>query len=178
MLAGTTIVIINNHMNHNTNFTSDCKIAIKSGSLQTECIDEYNPSYYYSDVVNIIAEWRWTAYPVPPSVLDKLSSGAIAAIVLSVLFVVGATGYYLYRRMLFKRQVQSSLLSPLNSSSNPVPAVATRIPATAVATRTPIPAVATRSIVRVTPHDNPVMSVSDTVPNPLIATPINGNASL
>ena len=163
MLAGTTIVIINNHMNHNTNFTSDCKIAIKSGSLQTECI-EYNPSYYYSDVVNIIAEWRWTAYPVPPSVLHKLSSGEIAAIVLSVLFVVGATGYYLYRRMLFKRQVQSSLLSPLNSSSNPVPAVATRIPA--------------GSIVRVTPHDNPVMSVSDTVPNPLIATQINGNASL
>ena len=161
-LAGTTIVIIINHKNHNTYFTSNCKVPIKSGSLQTDCNDLVY-SAYYSDQ-NIIAEWRWTAYPVPESVLDKLSSGVIAAIVLSVLFVVGATGYYLYRRMMFKRQVQSSLLSPLNSSSNPVPAVATRIPA--------------GSIVRVTPHVNPAMSVSDTVPNPLIATPINGNANL
>lgn len=163
MLAGTTIVIINNNMNHNTHFTSNCKAAIKSVPLQTVCTSlVYYP--YYSDTAGVVGEWRWTAFPVPSSLLDKLSSGAIAAIVLSVLFVVGATGYFFYRRMLFKRQVQSSLLSPLNSSSNPVPAVATRIPA--------------GSIVRVTPHVNPVISMSDSVPNPLIATPITGNASL
>ena len=160
MLAGTTIVIIfNNHMNHNTYFTSNCKAAITSVPLPTDCT-----TLVYSDDAAVLGEWRWTAYPVPPSVLDKLSSGVIAAIVLSVLFVVGATGYFFYRRMLFKRQVQSSLLSPLNSSSNPVPAVATRIPA--------------GTIVRVTPHVNPVISVSDSVPNPLIATQISGNANL
>ena len=164
MLAGTTIVIIfNNHMNHNTYFTSNCKAAITSVPLKTDCSPLYYPSYY-SDAADIIGEWRWTAYPIPQSLLDKLSSGVIAAIVLSVLFVVGATGYFFYRRMLFKRQVQSSLLSPLNSSSNPVPAVATRIPA--------------GTIVRVTPHVNPVISVSDSVPNPLIATQISGNANL
>jgi hypothetical protein len=163
MLAGTTIVIINNHMNHNTYFTSNCKAAIKSVSLKTDCTTAYYPSYYY-DTASVIGEWRWTAYPVPPSLSDKLSSGIIAAIVLSVLFVVGATAYFFYRRMFFKRQIQNSLLSPLNNSSNPVPAVATRIPA--------------GSIVRVTPHVNPVISVSDSVPNPLIATPISGNANL
>lgn len=150
---------------------SDCRLTSTSGSLQTDCtsfsVDSPDDDYTYA----IPVYWRWTAYPVPPSVYDKLSDGAIAAIVLAVLFVVGAGGYCIYIRRLNQRKLQNSLLEPINSSNSdnygaPIQTTANRIPS--------------GTIVRVTPHVNPAISVHDSVPtvNPLIATPVNVNSNL
>ena len=136
--------------------------AITAGSLSTGCKGlalSNDDDYYFGGYGTILTEWRWTAYPVPKSLTEGLSKGAIAAIVISVLLVCGLIGFYVYRRILFKRQLQNSLLDPLTAvnSSTPVPTTAARIP--------------TGTIIRVTQH-NPSMSNHDFVPNPLVATPV------
>lgn len=118
---------------------------------------------YYAGGGTIVTEWRWTAYPLPASFTKGLSKGVIAGIVLSVLFVCSAIAYYFYRRMLFKRQLQNSLLDPLTANSSaPVPTTANRIP--------------TGTILKVTPLvANPTITTRDSVPNPLVATPVTSN---
>lgn len=162
-----------------TIINSDCRLTSASGSLQTDCatfsVDSPDDDYTYT----IPVYWRWTAYPVPPSVYDKLSDGAIAAIVLAVLFVVGAGGYCIYIRILNQRKLQNSLLEPINSST-PVQMINSDnygAPIQTTANRVP-----SGTIVRVTPHVNPAISVHDSVPtvNPIvqIATPVNINSNL
>jgi len=137
---------------------AECKGVGIPISLYTTCtglavvLDDYN----YNE--KVITEWIWTSYPynnIDCDSKNRLSAGIIALIVILVVSAAAATGFFIYRKVLFNRQMAVLYeLSALSQSINP-----------------PVQT----TVVRINTPTTNVISTHDTVPNPIIttATPVN-----